>query len=284
MKFFASLFKRDELQRRGITIDEEVGHGTYSKVYKGRLRRSEEEQIPIAIKIIDIKTSPVDFIKRFLPREINISKLVNHSNLLTTISDFETNGKHYIVTELARFDLLQYLRLKGPLRETLARRLFYELISGINHLHVNNIVHRDIKCENLLISLDGSLKVADFGFARQIDKHSLSETYCGSTAYTAPEVLEAKFPYDPKQSDTWSCGVIMYILLAGTMPFSKNQLFTIVKSRTVQISLPLPISAKTTEIASNMMKSILHFEPDRRPKLNQLIRDHPWFTKDIRDK
>jgi serine/threonine protein kinase len=113
MKFFASLFKRDELQRRGITIDEEVGHGTYSKVYKGRLRRSEEEQIPIAIKIIDIKTSPVDFIKRFLPREINISKLVNHSNLLTTISDFETNGKHYIVTELARFDLLQYLRLKG---------------------------------------------------------------------------------------------------------------------------------------------------------------------------
>ena len=101
--------------------------------------------------------------------------------------------------------------------------------SGINHLHVNNIVHRDIKCENLLISLDGSLKVADFGFARQIDKHSLSETYCGSTAYTAPEVLEAKFPYDPKQSDTWSCGVIMYILLAGTMPFSKNQLFTIVK-------------------------------------------------------
>ena len=94
---------------------------------------------------------------------------------------------------------------------------------------MNNIVHRDIKCENLLISLDGSLKVADFGFARQIDKYTLSETYCGSTAYTAPEVLEAKFPYDPKQSDTWSCGVIMYILLAGTMPFSKNQLFSIVK-------------------------------------------------------
>jgi len=284
MKFFASLFKRDELQRRGITIDEEVGHGTYSKVYKGRLRRSEEEHIPLAIKVIDIKTAPADFIKRFLPREINISKLVNHSNLLTTISDFETNGKHYIVTELARFDLLQYLRLKGPLRETLAKRLFYELISGINHLHVNNIVHRDIKCENLLISLDGSLKVADFGFARQIDKYTLSETYCGSTAYTAPEVLEAKYPYDPKQSDTWSCGIIMYILLAGTMPFSKNQLFAIVKSKSVQISLPLPISAKTSEVASNLMKSILRFEPDRRPKLNQLIHEHPWFSKDIRDK
>ena len=82
--------------------------------------------------------------------------------------------------------------IQGALRESLARRLFYELISGINHLHINHIVHRDIKCENLLITLDGTVKIADFGFARQLERgQCLSDTYCGSTAYTAPEILAA---------------------------------------------------------------------------------------------
>ena len=83
---------------------------------------------------------------------------MDHVNLLTTLEHFQLNNKSYIITELARFDLLQYLRLKGGLRETLARRIFYELISGINHLHQNGLVHRDIKCENLLISTDGTVK------------------------------------------------------------------------------------------------------------------------------
>ena len=83
---------------------------------------------------------------------------MDHVNLLTTLEHFQLNNKSYIITELARFDLLQYLRLKGGLRETLARRIFYELISGINHLHQNGLVHRDIKCENMLISADGTVK------------------------------------------------------------------------------------------------------------------------------
>lgn len=150
-------------------------------------------------------------------------------------------------------------------------------------MHLHNIVHRDIKCENLLISLDGSLKVADFGFARQIDKNSLSETYCGSTAYTAPEVLEAKRPYDPRLADVWSCGIILYILLTGAMPFSKNQLYSIVKTQVVHIVLPLPYSAKTTDDATSIMKTFLSFSPSKRPKLEVLIRDHGWFKKDLKD-
>ena len=114
VKLFADLFKRNELQKRGIHIEEQVGHGTYSTVYRGRIRMpNENSEHPIALKIIDIKTAPSDFVKKFMPRELAISKLVNHVNLLTTITDFESNKKHYIVTELARYDLLQYLRLKG---------------------------------------------------------------------------------------------------------------------------------------------------------------------------
>lgn len=116
VKLFADLFKRNELQKRGIHIEEQVGHGTYSTVYRGRIRMPDrEDEHPIALKIIDMKTAPSDFVKKFMPRELAISKLVNHVNLLSTITDFESNKKHYIVTELARYDLLQYLRLKGNL-------------------------------------------------------------------------------------------------------------------------------------------------------------------------
>ena len=128
----------------------------------------------MAVKIIDCKTAAQDFVQNFMPRELEISKQVKHNNLLTTLDHFELNNKNYIITELARFDLLQYLRLKGGLRETLVRRIFYELISGIDHLHQNGLVHRDIKCENLLISTDGTVKVADFGFARTVGDSELT--------------------------------------------------------------------------------------------------------------
>lgn len=285
VKLFDSLFKRSELQKRGITIEEEVGHGTYSKVYAGKIRSQEEGPgHRVAVKVVDAKTAPIDFIKRFLPRELEITRFdkVHHNNLMSTITDFESNKKFYIITELARFDLLQYLRLKGALRESLARRLFYEMISGINHLHQNDIVHRDIKCENMLISLDGTLKVADFGFARKIEKTSLSDTYCGSTAYTAPEVLEAKRGYDPRQSDTWSCGIILYILLAGSMPFSKNQLYNIIKTQTVQIALPLPHLTRVTDDASFVMRHVLSFAAKDRPRLKTLISESAWFTRELR--
>jgi len=281
VKFFSDLFKRNELQKRGISIEEQVGNGTYSTVYRGTIRMSDETEHPIALKIIDARTAPIDFVRRFLPRELEISRLINHENLLRVITDFESSKKYYIVTELARFDLLQYLRLKGALRESLARRLFYELISGINHLHTNNIVHRDIKCENLLIALDGTLKIADFGFAKILDrKNNLSDTYCGSTAYTAPEILAAKTLYDPKLSDTWSCGIILYIMLTGNMPFSKNQLLIIIHAQSVFISLPYEIQKRTSELATVLIKSLLDYEPKKRPKLNATIK-HDWFTYDL---
>ena len=100
-------------------------------------------------------------------------------------------------------------------------------------MHDHQLVHRDIKCENLLITLEGVLKVADFGFARTFHEGDLSQTYCGSTAYTAPEVLRANDSYNAFLSDTWSCGVILFILLTGAMPFNKTNLHTILKQNIV---------------------------------------------------
>jgi len=100
-------------------------------------------------------------------------------------------------------------------------------------MHKNELVHRDIKCENLLITTEGTLKVADFGFARHFTDEDLSQTFCGSTAYTAPEVLKASGGYNAFLADTWSCGIILFILLTGSMPFNKSNLHSIIKSKTV---------------------------------------------------
>lgn len=100
-------------------------------------------------------------------------------------------------------------------------------------MHDHQLVHRDIKCENLLITIEGTLKVADFGFARSFSQGDVSHTYCGSTAYTAPEVLLAAGAYNAYLSDTWSCGIILFILLTGSMPFNKTNLHGIIKSKSV---------------------------------------------------
>jgi len=283
VKLFKNPFKSESgLADKGITIVERVGQGTYSTVYRATKKTDEGTTIEVAVKIIDCKTAAQDFVQNFMPRELEISKQVKHNNLLTTLDHFELNNKNYIITELARFDLLQYLRLKGGLRETLVRRIFYELTSGIDHLHQNGLVHRDIKCENLLISTDGTVKVADFGFARSIGDNELSTTYCGSTAYTAPEVLDAKGPYDPRKSDTWSCGVILYILFTATMPFSKNQLADIISKKRVDIDLPADVLKSVTTEANGLMKNILEFLPQNRPTLSSVLSTHGWFRCELR--
>jgi len=281
LKIIQSVFARSELDRRGLKLDEEVGSGTYSTVYRGTWRKSKSNTLHVAIKVIDHKSASSEFVTHFLPREIEISKQLQHRNLLTTMLFFEDAQRSYIVTELGRFDLLQYLRLKGALRESLCRRLFYELASGIDYMHRNKLVHRDIKCENLLITTDGTLKVVDFGFARRFSSDDdLSSTYCGSTAYTAPEVLRAKSCYNPHLSDTWSCGIILFIMLTGTMPFNKANLQEIIKNKAVTVTFPLPYSARLSDEAANLVRDILKFIPEERVRLSRICnRDVPWFKQ-----
>ena len=115
LKKFRKVFAGNELERvNGLTLEDEVGSGTYSKVYRGSWRKDKSKtKLKVAIKVVDEHTASADFITNFLPREIEISKKIEHRNLLKTMDYFSLQSKTYIVTELARFDLLQYLRLKG---------------------------------------------------------------------------------------------------------------------------------------------------------------------------
>jgi len=286
----------DELKSISVSITHEIGSGTYAKVYKG-LRETtndtEEGTGHCAVKVINRKTAPQSFLKKFLPRELDVARRLDHRNVIKTflIHDVRSSDFIFIISELARTDLLEYMKLKGALRETLVRRLFYDLASGVNYMHSIDVVHRDIKwyvmmlciidgyfefSENCLIGYDGVLKLGDFGFARTSTQTDLSRTFCGSTVYAAPEILTAKSDYNPRYSDVWSCGIVLYAMFTAKMPFGRELLNKFVKLQIVELPV---VPASISNMAIRVIRGILLFNPEHRLKLNLIAeKKHEWFS------
>lgn len=183
------------LERYGYQLGEILGKGSYAVVRKANSKRHKKI---VAIKIICKKKAPDDFLTKFLPREIKILKKIRHAHVIPLIEVIESNTRMYIITEIAENgDLLEYIRRNGAIPEAKARDMFRQLIAGVYYIHKLDIVHRDLKCENLLLGKDLNLIISDFGFARDnlttaTGKRKLSHTYCGSYAYAPPEILKGK--------------------------------------------------------------------------------------------
>jgi carbon catabolite-derepressing protein kinase len=126
------------------------------------------------------------------------------------------------VLEYAGGELYNYIYEKGPLPESVSRRFFQQLISGIEYSHRLKIVHRDLKPENVLLDDDLNVKIADFGLSREIADGAFLSTSCGSPNYAAPEVIRGSI-YAGPEIDVWSSGVILYVMLCGTLPFEDDQ-------------------------------------------------------------
>ncbi|NXI60213.1 TSSK1 kinase, partial [Chloroceryle aenea] len=213
------------LAKRGYILNNTLGEGSYGKVksaYCDRLKCN------VAIKIINKRKTARDFLERFLPREIEALKRLHHPSIIKTYEIFETSaGKLYIVMELGgKGDLLNYIKITGAMKEDTACIKFQQLASAIKYCHDLDLAHRDLKCENILLNEDLNVKLTDFGFSKSLSRDEngrivLSETFCGSAAYTAPEVLEG-IPYDPRISDIWSLGVILYTMVCAFMPFDDS--------------------------------------------------------------
>jgi len=289
-KSFGTTKIENDLSKIGYSISTEIGCGTYGRVYGGwrdktstsssRLLGSDDtvsKGTLVAVKVIDRLSSPTPFLNKFLPRELEVSKKLDHRNIIKTFLIHDVGHSILIITELARSDLLDYIQLNGALRETLCRRLFYDLASGVEYMHSINLVHRDIKSENCLIGHDGVLKLTDFGFARDVGiGDSLSETFCGSTVYAAPEILTATEKYDPRWADTWSCGVVLYAMLTATMPFARAQLAKFVK---FQYADAPQLPAHVSDMAISVVQGLLLFEPNKRLKLTAITKKkHDWYS------
>ncbi|XP_055954905.1 testis-specific serine/threonine-protein kinase 3-like, partial [Patella vulgata] len=154
-----------------------------------------------------------------LQREISVMKSLNHVNMVNLHQVVESNDKFYLIVDLAdQGDLLDFVGLHGSLNTEKTKKIFRQIVDAVSYCHQQNVAHRDLKLENILMA-KGQVKLADFGFSRQMTSTDFySQTFCGSVAYTAPEVLQGK-KYNPFQSDIWSMGIILYAMLFGRLPF-----------------------------------------------------------------
>ncbi|XP_067942877.1 testis-specific serine/threonine-protein kinase 1-like [Watersipora subatra] len=268
-----------ELRKKGYTLGSTLGEGSYAKV---KSAHSDKEKKNVAIKIINQRRAPKDFRERFLPRELEILQSIHHENLVNLYEIFKMNGKVYICMEIAGHgDLLEYIKLRGSIPDRRSCTFFRNLLDGVEYLHSHNIVHRDLKCENLLLDVHNNIKISDFGFARRFENSETCRTFCGSAAYAAPEILQG-VPYEPRGYDVWSMGVILYIMVCGSMPFDDSNIRRMIRDQTER-RVGFRHSKHVTESARNLIHSILEADVSRRYKITE-IRAHAWMhLKDDKD-
>lgn len=200
-------------------------------------------------------------------------------------------------------DMHEFVRNHGPVKESCARFWFHQIATAIRYLHSNDIVHRDLKLENILLSRHMNAKVSDFGFAKILDgkcgqnggngddngatmddssgsecMQYLSSTFCGSMAYAAPEILLNQ-PYNPKVADVWSLGVLLFIMLFAVMPFddtSYQQLIVAQQSRSYCV---VPnTEMRLSRACKCVFRALLEPELNSRANLNDVLRSK-WLKK-----
>ncbi|TYI04885.1 hypothetical protein ES332_A10G050600v1 [Gossypium tomentosum] len=201
-----------------------LGEGTFAKV---KFVRNVETQENVAIKILDkekvLKHKMISQIKR----EISTMKLIKHPNVIRMFEVMASKTKIYIVLEFVTGgELFDNIARRGRLKEDDARTYFHQLINAVDYCHSRGVYHRDLKPENLLLDANGVLKVSDFGLSalpQQVRADGLLYTACGTPNYVAPEVIKSK-GYDGAKADVWSCGVILFVLMAGYLPFDDTNL------------------------------------------------------------
>uniref|UniRef100_A0A1J3DZM6 non-specific serine/threonine protein kinase n=1 Tax=Noccaea caerulescens TaxID=107243 RepID=A0A1J3DZM6_NOCCA len=255
-----------------------LGHGSFAKVYLARNIKSGEN---VAIKVIDKEKIVKSGLAGHIKREISILRRVRHPYIVHLLEVMATKTKIYIVMEYVRGGELYDKVAKGRLREGVARRYFQQLISSVAFCHGRGVYHRDLKLENLLLDDEGNLKVSDFGLSvvsEQLKQDGICQTFCGTPAYLAPEVLTRK-GYDAAKADVWSCGVILYVLMAGYLPFEdKNMLVMYKKIYRGKFRCPKWFSPELTRL----MTRILDPNPETRITIPEIMK-HRWFKKGFKD-
>lgn len=211
----------------GYVLGDSLGKGSYAVV---KVAFSKKLKRQVAIKIVMKKKAPQDYITKFLPREISVMKQLSHPNIVGLYEAIETSSRIYLVMDMADGgDLLDYIKMNGPVCEHDARKFFRQLIDASEYLHNLDVVHRDLKCENILLDRNKNVLLSDFGFARtqpvedDTGKRKLSLTFCGSYAYAPPEILRG-IAYDGTRSDVWSLGVVLFTMLCAKLPYDDSNL------------------------------------------------------------
>ncbi|CAL9063353.1 unnamed protein product [Musa banksii] len=227
----------------------------------------------VAIKILNRRKIKNMEMEEKVRREIKILRLFMHPHIIRLYEVIETQSDIYVVMEYVKSgELFDYIVEKGRLQEDEARRFFQQIISGVEYCHRNMVVHRDLKPENVLLDSKWNVKIADFGLSNVMRDGHFLKTSCGSPNYAAPEVISGKL-YAGPEVDVWSCGVILYALLCGTLPFDDENIPNLFKKIKGGIyTLPSHLSP----LARDLIPRMLIVDPMKRITIRE-IREHPWF-------
>jgi carbon catabolite-derepressing protein kinase len=261
-------------QRLGqYTIVRTLGEGSFGKV---KLATHQVSGQKVALKIINRKKLVTRDMAGRIEREIQYLQLLRHPHIIKLYTVITTPTEIIMVLEYAGGELFDYIVSNGRLPEDKARKFFQQIVCAVEYCHRHKIVHRDLKPENLLLDDQYNVKIADFGLSNIMTDGNFLKTSCGSPNYAAPEVISGKL-YAGPEVDVWSCGVILYVLLVGRLPFDDEYIPTLFKKIAAgSYSIPSYLS----QGAVSLIKRMLMVNPVHRITIGD-IRDDPWFTKDL---
>ncbi|KAM7412608.1 hypothetical protein PAMA_020133 [Pampus argenteus] len=247
-----------------------IGKGNFAKVKLARHILTGRE---VAIKIIDkTQLNPTSLQKLF--REVRIMKTLNHPNIVQLFEVIQTDKTLYLIMEYASGgEVFDYLVAHGRMKEKEARAKFRQIVSAVHYCHQKNIVHRDLKAENLLLDANSNIKIADFGFSNEFTAGSKLDTFCGSPPYAAPELFQGK-KYDGPEVDIWSLGVILYTLVSGSLPFDGQNLKEL-RERVLRGKYRVPFYMSTD--CEGILRRFLVLNPAKRCSLEQIMKDK-WLN------
>eukprot|EP00595_Chromulina_sp_UTEXLB2642_P000918 CAMPEP_0196762010 /NCGR_PEP_ID=MMETSP1095-20130614/1342_1 /TAXON_ID=96789 ORGANISM="Chromulina nebulosa, Strain UTEXLB2642" /NCGR_SAMPLE_ID=MMETSP1095 /ASSEMBLY_ACC=CAM_ASM_000446 /LENGTH=696 /DNA_ID=CAMNT_0042112223 /DNA_START=38 /DNA_END=2128 /DNA_ORIENTATION=+ len=252
------------------TLGKTLGMGAFGKV---KLGIHDETNQKVAVKILNKgKIKHMEMAEK-VRREINILKMCTHPHIIRLYEVIDTPSDIFVVMEfVSGGELFDYIVSRGRLPAEEARHFFQQIISGIEYCHFHKIVHRDLKPENLLLDSESNIKLADFGLSNVAHDGDFLRTSCGSPNYAAPEVISGNL-YAGAEVDVWSCGVILYALLCGTLPFDDESIPNLFKKiKSGMYSLPSHLSQSSRDLILRM----LVVDPMKRITIPE-IRQHPWF-------
>lgn len=263
-----------------LVLGRELGVGGFGTVVQGENKNS---KMQVAVKIIDKKTVKEHHLEAYVSRETEMMRKIRHQHVVQLIHVYETAKAFYLEMELASGgELFDKILQQKRFAEHVARKYFQQLISAVNYCHKLGIVHRDLKAENLLLGKDDQLKVCDFGLSRYVvqtkfaDHPVMFHSLAGSLDYQAPEVLDQN-GYAGFTCDVWSCGVILYFMITGFLPFAETS-----EDATRRRILNGDYRTDHDALkylnggALELFRKIIVVQPERRCSLAQIIED-PWF-------
>ncbi|PIA18175.1 kinase-like protein, partial [Coemansia reversa NRRL 1564] len=258
-----------------FNIKRKLGSGTYGSVFKAKHISTNRK---VALKFVKYNQSATKSARKHnerIEREIKLQSLLHHPNIARLYDVIQLPDQAGMVLEYVKgCDLLEYVSNYGRLREDEACRIFRQIVSAVDYMHQNCIVHRDLKLGNIMLDRSGQVRIIDFGFADTFEWGKQHNTFCGSPSYASPEIV-CSVKYTGPEIDIWSMGVVLYYMLTGLLPFDGKSR-DVVYAKIISGVFPMPtfVSAE----AQHLLLQMLAVNPNLRIPMAGII-EHPWTNK-----